>query len=63
MVVHCVEDIAASKWGYSRMYLHVQNEAALSLYKGEGYKDVGLRWKPFWAGKASDIGYFVKNMR
>ena len=51
-LVRCVEDIAASRWGYSKMYLHVaeDNPSALQLYKSEGYRDVGLRWKPFWAG-------------
>jgi ribosomal protein S18 acetylase RimI-like enzyme len=64
-LVHCVEDIAASNWGFSRMYLHVDedNTSALQLYKSEGYKDVGLRWRPFWAGKASDIGYYVKKFK
>lgn len=64
-MVRCLEDIAASKWGYSELYLHVDgdNPAALKLYKSEGYKDVGKRWNPFWAGKAVDIGYFVKKLR
>jgi ribosomal protein S18 acetylase RimI-like enzyme len=61
-LVRCVENIAHSSWGYSRMYLHVDtdNKAAMELYKNEGYRDVGRRWIPFWAGKAADIGYFVK---
>lgn len=64
-MVRCLEDIALTKWGYSKMYLHVdgENEAALNLYKSEGYTDVGRRWNPFWAGKAADIGYFVKNLK
>ena len=47
------------------MYLHVdvENETALGLYKSEGYGDVGLRWNPFWAGNASDIGYYVKKLQ
>ncbi|CAB9529315.1 FR47-like protein [Seminavis robusta] len=63
-IVRCLEDIATTKWGYSKMYLHVdgENPPALNLYKSEGYEDVGRRWNPFWAGKAADIGYFVKNM-
>ena len=63
-LVRCVENIAKKSWGYSRMYLHVDtdNTAALELYKSEGYKDVGKRWRPFWAGKASEVGYFVKNL-
>ena len=37
-LVRCVEDIAQSSWGMSRMYLHVDedNVAALRLYKSEG---------------------------
>lgn len=64
-LVRCVEDIAHNHWGYARMYLHVDadNKAAYELYKSEGYRDVGLRWKPFWAGKAADIGYFVKDLK
>lgn len=60
-LVRCLEDITTS-WGYSKLYLHVdlENEAALKLYQNEGYKDVGKRWKPFWAGRAADVGYFVK---
>jgi ribosomal protein S18 acetylase RimI-like enzyme len=63
-LVRCVENIASSSWGYKRMYLHVDvdNEPALGLYKSEGYRDVGLRWNPFWAGEAADIGYFVKTL-
>ena len=63
-LVRCVESIANESWGYTRMYLHVDsdNPAAMQLYKSEGYKDVGLRWRPFWAGKASEIGYFVKKL-
>jgi ribosomal protein S18 acetylase RimI-like enzyme len=62
-LARCVENIAES-WGYSRMYLHVDidNKAATELYKSEGYRDVGMRWNPFWAGKAADIGYFVKQL-
>lgn len=63
-LVRCVENIAQTSWGYSRMYLHVDtdNKAAMELYKNEGYRDVGRRWNPFWAGKAADIGYFVKKL-
>lgn len=37
-LVRCVEDIAKTTWGMSRMYLHVDedNIAALSLYCSEG---------------------------
>jgi hypothetical protein len=64
-LVHCVERIAADRWGYNNMYLHVdlENDAALKLYKKQGYRDVGLRWDPFWAGAASTVGYFVKEIR
>ncbi len=63
-MVRVVENIAKSTWGFNRMYLHVDedNEAALSLYKREGYRDVGHRWNPFWAGNASRIGYYVKTI-
>lgn len=63
-LVRCVEDIAQKVWGYNRMYLHVdlENAPALNLYKNEGYRDVGLRWNPFWAGKAAEIAYFFKNL-
>lgn len=64
LLVHCVEMIANTYWGYHHMYLHVdlENVAAVQLYKKQGYTDVGRRWNPFWAGKAADIGYFVKNL-
>lgn len=60
-LVRCVEDVTKS-WGYSKLYLHVdlENDAARTLYKNSGYKDVGKRWTPFWAGPATKIGYFVK---
>ena len=63
-LIRCVENIAKFTWGYSRMYLHVDedNVAALSLYKSEGYNDVGHRWNPVWAGSSADIGYFVKTL-
>lgn len=63
-LVRVVESIAKSTWGFNRMYLHVDedNEAALSLYQREGYRDVGHRWNPFWAGNASRIGYYVKTL-
>jgi len=63
-LVRVVEDVAFSFWGYSKMYLHVDadNKAAFGLYKSEGYRDVGLRWTPFWAGKAKDIGYYYKRL-
>ena len=37
-LVRCVENIAETAWGMSRMYLHVDEEniAALSLYCSEG---------------------------
>jgi ribosomal protein S18 acetylase RimI-like enzyme len=62
-LVRCVENVAMS-WGYSRMYLHVDtdNKSAFYLYKSEGYRDVGHRWNPFWAGSSADIGYFVKTL-
>jgi ribosomal protein S18 acetylase RimI-like enzyme len=62
-LVRCVENVAMS-WGYSRMYLHVDtdNISAFYLYKSEGYRDVGHRWNPFWAGSSADIGYFVKTL-
>eukprot|EP00565_Helicotheca_tamesis_P005726 CAMPEP_0185726850 /NCGR_PEP_ID=MMETSP1171-20130828/2706_1 /TAXON_ID=374046 /ORGANISM="Helicotheca tamensis, Strain CCMP826" /LENGTH=367 /DNA_ID=CAMNT_0028395285 /DNA_START=60 /DNA_END=1166 /DNA_ORIENTATION=- len=62
-LVRCVENIATETWGYSKLYLHVDldNVAALNLYRSEGFKDVGFRWNPFWAGKAAEIGYFVKS--
>ena len=64
LLVHCVETIATTYWGYQQMYLHVdlENVAAVQLYKKYGYTDVGRRWNPFWAGRAADIGYFVKNI-
>lgn len=64
-LVRCVENIAHHTWGYNRMYLHVDedNLPALSLYQSEGYRDVGHRWNPFWAGSASGIGYYVKSLR
>lgn len=63
-LVRCVEDIARTVWNYDRMYLHVdlENTAAVKLYEEEGYKDAGQRWRPFWAGKAAEIGYFVKKL-
>jgi ribosomal protein S18 acetylase RimI-like enzyme len=64
-LVRCVENIAKTRWGYTRMYLHVDedNNAALGLYQSEGYRDVGHRWNPFWAGSAADIGYYVKTLQ
>ncbi len=63
-LVQCVEDIAGTVWGYSKIYLHVDvdNTAAYQLYTSAGYKDVGQRWNPFWAGSAAEIGYFVKDL-
>ena len=63
-LVLCLEDIARNVWGYDKMYLHVdlENTAALKLYEKEGYKDAGRRWRPFWAGRAAEIGYFVKKL-
>ena len=64
VLVQCVEHIAKVTWKYNRIYLHVDidNDSAYGLYKSEGYKDVGHRWNPFWAGSAADIGYFVKTL-
>jgi ribosomal protein S18 acetylase RimI-like enzyme len=63
-LVRCVENISMKTWNYHRIYLHVdqENPAAMSLYKSEGYRDVGHRWNPFWAGSAADIAYFVKTL-
>jgi GNAT superfamily N-acetyltransferase len=63
-LVRCVEHIAKNVWGYQKIYLHVdlENTAALKLYQNEGYSDAKRRWKPFWAGKAAEIGYFVKSL-
>eukprot|EP00592_Proboscia_alata_P019116 CAMPEP_0194415644 /NCGR_PEP_ID=MMETSP0176-20130528/14443_1 /TAXON_ID=216777 /ORGANISM="Proboscia alata, Strain PI-D3" /LENGTH=290 /DNA_ID=CAMNT_0039220415 /DNA_START=251 /DNA_END=1123 /DNA_ORIENTATION=- len=63
-LVRCVECLSRDTWGYSKIYLHVdlENTSALNLYKSEGYRDVGFRWNPFWAGRAAIIGYFVKNL-
>ena len=60
----CVERIASDSWGREKIYLHVdlENVPALNLYKSEGYEDVGSRWNPFWAGQASEIGYYTKNL-
>lgn len=62
-LVRCVEDITES-WGYEKLYLHVdlENEGARTLYKNAGYKDVGRRWKPFWAGPAAKIGYYCRKI-
>ena len=62
-LVRCTEDITKS-WGYSKLYLHVdlENDAARNLYQNCGYKDVGKRWTPFWAGPAAKIGYFSKRV-
>lgn len=64
-LVHCCEDVARICWGCNRLYLHVdpENTAAVQLYVSEGYKNVeGIRWNPFWAGSASEIGYYVKDL-
>jgi GNAT superfamily N-acetyltransferase len=63
-LVRCLENITRDTWGYNRMYLHVDedNRAAINLYKKEGYKDVGHRWNPLWAGSAAEIGYYVKTL-
>jgi ribosomal protein S18 acetylase RimI-like enzyme len=62
-LVRCLEDITKS-WGYKKLYLHVdlENDAARNLYQNSGYKDVGKRWTPFWAGQAAKIGYYVKKV-
>jgi len=54
--------ISMDVWGYDELYLHCDynNENAVKLYGGEGWRDVGRRWKPGWEGLASGIGYFVK---
>jgi len=64
-LVHCLEDIVTMSWGYDRLYLHVDldNDPALKLYQTIGYKDVGKRWNPFWAGKAAEIAYFSKRLK
>jgi ribosomal protein S18 acetylase RimI-like enzyme len=63
-LVRCVENIAATCWGYKQMYLHVDpdNQAAFQLYQSEGYRDVGRRWNPFWSGNAAKIAYLYKNL-
>jgi ribosomal protein S18 acetylase RimI-like enzyme len=63
-LVRCVENIAATCWGYKQMYLHVDpdNQAAFQLYQSEGYRDVGRRWNPFWSGNAAKIAYVHKNL-
>ena len=64
-LVHCCEDVARMCWGYDRLYLHVDpdNTAAVRLYESEGYYQVnGVRWNPFWAGPAAEIGYYVKEL-
>mmetsp|Transcript_27790 Transcript_27790/g.42757 ORF Transcript_27790/g.42757 Transcript_27790/m.42757 type:complete len:192 (+) Transcript_27790:483-1058(+) len=65
MMVKCLENIAFDTWGYSKLYLHVDydNPGALRLYQKENFQPVGARWNPFWAGKAVDIGYFVKTCK
>lgn len=62
-LVRCLEGITRS-WGYNKLFLHVdlENDAARKLYQNSGYKDVGKRWTPFWAGPATKIGYFVKKV-
>ena len=59
-----VEAIAQKKWQYSHLYLHVDpaNEAAVSLYKKEGFVDVGRRWNAKWNGGANKIGYYMKKL-
>lgn len=54
----------ARYWGYTSIYLHVdeENAAAYRLYISEGYRDVGRRWKPFWAGRAANVTYLVKDV-
>mmetsp|Transcript_32733 Transcript_32733/g.49330 ORF Transcript_32733/g.49330 Transcript_32733/m.49330 type:complete len:339 (-) Transcript_32733:29-1045(-) len=63
-LVQCLEDIARTKWGYHKLYLHVdqENRAAVKLYQQEGYKSVQKRWQPFWAGDLSNINYLVKKL-
>jgi len=64
-LVRCCEDVARLCWKCDRLYLHVDpdNTAAVQLYQSEGYQEVdGIRWDPFWAGPAADIGYYVKEL-
>lgn len=64
-LVRCVEDIAVTAWGYTKIYLHVDIESsALSLYTKEGYSDAGRRWTMWWNkfGDSSKIGYLVKKI-
>ena len=77
-LVRYVESIAANKWGYSKLYLHVDadNPAALQLYRSEGYRDADAagvqRWSPKWARTTGNISnansdagikYLVKNIK
>lgn len=61
-LVHCVENIVTSGWGYDKLYLHVNptNEPAMRLYCNEGFVDTGTRWDPIWAGGAVQIAYMAK---
>ena len=61
-MVHCVENIVTSGWGYDKLYLHVNptNEPAMRLYCNEGFVDTGTRWDPIWAGGAVQIAYMAK---
>ncbi len=59
-----VEAISHERWAYSQIYLHVDpsNDAARTLYRNEGYVDVGRRWNVIWAGGADEISYYVKKI-
>ena len=64
-LVHCCEDVARVCWKRDRLFLHVDpdNTAAVQLFLSEGYQEVnGVRWNPFWAGPAAEIGYYVKEL-
>jgi ribosomal protein S18 acetylase RimI-like enzyme len=62
-LVRAVEHLSRC-WAYSRIYLHVDSDnlPAYNLYCSEGYRDVGRRWNPFWAGGSASICYFVKDI-
>eukprot|EP00977_Amphora_coffeiformis_P017234 scaffold5532_cov180-Amphora_coffeaeformis.AAC.1 len=55
-LVHSEEDVA-------RVYWTIDNTAVVQFDLSKGYKEVnGVRWNPFWAGPAADIGYYVKEL-
>lgn len=63
VLLRAVETIGRH-WGYSNVYLHVdeENAVAYQLYTSEGYRDVQRRWRPFWAGRAAEVSYLVKDV-